>query len=124
MGHDHEAKVAAFGVCPTCETLLGVPSAPSGDELAAEGIARAEAAASDEWIEQARAVVADLAHTGEPFTSDDIWARLPSPPEPRALGAVMRWATQFGFVVDSGRSRQSTRPENHSRQVTIWVPNG
>lgn len=119
--HDHDGNVAAFGLCPVCDTLLGVPSSPgAGEQAADEAIARAGAAAPGDWTAAARATLRALAASGAEFTTDDLWAQLPSPPEPRAMGAVIRWGALQGLIVDTGRSRKSNRPECHARPVSIW----
>lgn len=119
--HDHDGNVAAFGLCPVCVTLLGVPTTPAaGEAAAAAAVARAAAAAPDAWTQDARGALRLIAATGIEFTTDDLWARLPAPPEPRAMGAIIRWGAEQGVIVDTGRARKSTRPECHARPVTIW----
>lgn len=123
--HDHDGLVASFGVCPKCETLTGVPSTPAqGQALADESITRAGAAAPDDWIIDARRILRAIAATGREFTTDDLWERTASPPEPRAMGAVIRWGVDQGLIRDTGRSRKSRRPECHARPVTIWTSTG
>lgn len=123
--HDHDAAVAAFGLCPRCDTLLGVPSSPAlGQAAADEAIDRVGAAAPEDWTAHARSVLRELARAGGEITTDELWARLPSPPEPRAMGAVIRWGQQQGLISDSGRSRPSRRSECHGRPVAIWVGRG
>lgn len=122
--HDHAANVAAFGVCPRCETLLGVPTTPAqGEALADEAVTRAGAAAPDDWTLHARQILRALAQNEAEFTTDELWEALgePAPPEPRAMGAVIRWGVQHRYIADSGRARKSRRPECHARPVTIWT---
>lgn len=89
-------------------------------ELALQAaLARVEANAPTDWIDAAKAVLARLAACGEPFTTDDVWAALPQPPEPRAIGALIRTAAQAGKIRRVGW-RASSRPECHCRPVAMW----
>lgn len=89
--------------------------------LALQGaLARVEAGAPADWKTAAEAVLAGLAATGKPFTTDEVWAMLPQPPEPRALGALMRHAARAGKIRRVGW-RASSRPECHCRPVAMWT---
>lgn len=114
--HDHDAAVEAFGICPTCATR----DHAAGEAARDDALARVAAAAPSPWLDQARAVVRELAADQPEFTSDDVWARLPHPPEPRALGAVIRALAAEGSIVNTGRTRRSTRPECHANPKTVW----
>lgn len=116
--HDHAGQVARLGECITCAT--GAPAA--GTSTRAEALAAVYHGAPDDWLRQAQAVVRDLAAAGAPFTTDDVWQRLPPPPEPRAIGAVVLWAAQGGLIVNTHRTKASTRRECHGRPVTVWAP--
>jgi hypothetical protein len=83
-------------------------------------LAQVEANAPTDWKNAAAAVLARLAATGEPFSTDDIWAALEQPPEPRAIGALIRAAAQAGKIRRVGW-RTSSRPECHSRPVAMWA---
>lgn len=109
-GHDHDASVAMYGECPTCAL-----------DARDHAIAQAEHAAPISWLRQAHQVVAELAATGEPFTTDDVWARLPQPPEPRALGAVMQAAADRGAIAPTGRTVRSRRTACHARPLCEWA---
>ncbi len=80
---------------------------------------RVEAAAPADWKNAATALLARLAATRQPFTTDDVWAALPHPPEPRAIGALIRAAAKAGTIRRVGW-RESSRPECHSRPVAMW----
>lgn len=59
------------------------------------------------------------------LTSEDVWAELaarkaPTPPDPRAMGAVVRQAHRQGIIAPTGRFTQGTRPEAHGRPVAVW----
>lgn len=60
-----------------------------------------------EWAEDARISVAKLAKSGEPFSTDDVWADLesrsvPAPIEPRALGPIMSRFVRIGVLEHVG----------------------
>lgn len=82
-------------------------------------LAQVEAHAPADWKNAASAVLARLAASREPFTTDDVWAALPQPPEPRAIGALIRSAAMAGKIRRVGW-RASSRPECHSRPVAMW----
>ncbi len=83
-------------------------------------IARVEANADEAWLASALIVVRTLANSGREFTSDDVWLRVPTLDEPRALGAVMTVAARRGFIFSTGQYRPSVRPICHGRPVKIW----
>lgn len=78
-----------------------------------------ESAAPPDWLWSARNLIERLAATGEPFTTDDVWQALPQPPEPRAIGALIRAAAKAGKIRRVGW-RESSRPECHRRPVAMW----
>lgn len=90
------------------------------DQALQAALTRVEAHAPADWKNAASAVLARLAATGEPFTTDDVWAQVPQPPEPRALGALIRAAAQAGKIRRVGW-RESSRPECHCRPVAMWT---
>jgi len=89
-----------------------------------EAIDRVEANAHHDWLVQARQAVLWLAHNRDEFTTDDVWGLLSNTGvgthEPRALGAVMRWAARSGVVVKTDRVVNSCRVECHARPVAVW----
>lgn len=116
--HDHDAEVAAYGECITCARRIPEQAVAARDAA----IATAGAGAPEAWMRNARQVVTQLAERGAEFTTDAIWQRLPQPPEPRAMGAVMAWAADQGLVIATDRTVPSTRPECHARPVRVWAP--
>jgi hypothetical protein len=54
------------------------------------------------------------------FTTDDVWARVGKPPEPRAMGAAMTRARAMGICKPTDSWQQSARPECHARPVRVW----
>ncbi len=88
-----------------------------------EAIARVEAGADEDWLRHALNAVENCAMRMVHFTTDDVWDRLTNlehPPEPRALGAVMREAAKRGWVETTDRIRKSTRVACHGRPVRVW----
>ena len=120
MDHDHEGQLARLGECITCVTGNGVGG--DGRVAAEEALVAVYHGADADWLRKAQAVVRDLAAAGHPFTTDDVWKRVASPPEPRAIGAVVRWAVQAGLIVNTHTTRTSHRAECHGRPVTVWAP--
>lgn len=90
------------------------------DQALQAALTQVEANAPADWKNAASAVLARLAASGEPFTTDDVWAALPHPPEPRAIGALIRAAAHAGRIRRVGW-RASSRPECHARPVAMWT---
>lgn len=87
-----------------------------------EGMRRVAAHAPAAWLAAARAAVLSVARRGEEFTSDDVWQTgLPSPPEPRALGAVMGELARVGLIAQTGRYVRTARRTRHNAPVAVWL---
>lgn len=114
--HDHDSLVAAFGECPVCQDR----DLSAGRAAADAAIEQVEEHADGAWLDEARQVVRRLAETHREFTTDDVWRSLPSTREPRALGAVMRWAATERIAENTHQTVPSTRPECHARPVAVW----
>jgi hypothetical protein len=97
-------------------------SLPLFDGIAArdEALGRVEEAAPEEWKMAARRAILRLARTRPTLTTDDVWRALDGhvPPEPRALGAIMRQSSDI--LLRTERTVNSTRPECHRRPVRVW----
>lgn len=83
-------------------------------------------AAPARWREAAERTVRWLAMECNSFTADDIWKRLtdfgyPDPPEPRALGGVLRSLARSGLIQQTGTWRKSARAECHHRPIPVWT---
>ena len=74
------------------------------------------------WLDRARAKVLDVAGARFDFTTDDVWVALgeDKPPEPRALGAVMKALAHEGAIRATGEYRKSVRVGCHARPVAVW----
>jgi len=80
--------------------------------------------ADEEWKNVALETVKALAEEKPELTADDVWATgLEKPLEARALGGIMNSAKRSGWIVKSGRSRQTTQPESHGADIAIWISN-
>lgn len=85
-----------------------------------EAIDQVEENADAIWLGVARTVLEQLARSRSHITSDDVWDRVPAPREPRAMGAVFRWAMRQGLVEATDRIKPSRRPECHGRRIQVW----
>ena len=90
-----------------------------------EGMAKAEAGASEEWKMAASLAIMDVAKKNKEFTADEVWEVLQrmgitGPQEPRAMGPMMRNAAKLGMITKTGYSRVSQQGTNHARPVAIW----
>lgn len=87
-----------------------------------EAITQVGGAAPSAWMDEARAAVIHVAVRTKDFTTDDVWERLgdSTPPEPRAMGAVMKSLSSAGKIVATGHYRKSVRVQCHARPVAVW----
>ena len=96
-------------------------SLPDAEAAADEAIAQVEANADTEWMIRARYTLVLVARQHPEFTTDDLWgAGLEKPLEPRAMGALMRWAPLAGVAMATDRTRKSAQVSNHARPVRVW----
>ena len=102
-----------------------------GARLRDDAIDQVEAGTRTDWNATARRAVAAVADRLERFTTDDVWDELDriaggrwDPPEPRAMGAVMRWAARQGIARPTRETTPSERPDCHRRPVRIWTRGG
>jgi hypothetical protein len=77
------------------------------------------------WATETMLIIKQIATNTFDFTTDDIWQQLsetslPTPHEPRALGALMIAAQRAGLITPTDRYRQSKRPECHARPIRVW----
>lgn len=87
-----------------------------------EAIAQVGGAAPSSWMDDAKAAVMHVALHTKDFTTDDVWELLgdSTPPEPRAMGAVIKSLSSAGKIVATGGYRKSVRVECHARPVAVW----
>lgn len=91
-----------------------------GDTLRDEALERLEDGRAKTWVHTALQAIRDLDH-GKMFTTDTLWAKLPTPAEPRAMGAAVMQAHKQGLIHKTGNYRKSSRSECHSRPIQIWI---
>jgi hypothetical protein len=74
------------------------------------------------WMDGAVEAITRLASSRREITSDDVWAALEMPPrESRMIGNALVRAQSEGLIEPTDEHRPSTRPENHSRPIRVWV---
>lgn len=95
--------------------------AEASDAARDAGMARVLNAADPEWKAVARAAVLRVIARGGEFTADDLWVELGAYPiERRALGPIVRGFADKGMIENTGRRKNSARPEHHSYPMTVW----
>lgn len=90
-----------------------------------EAIDRVEGAMSDAWKAAACDAVDYVCRLRAEFTTDAVWAILdrsgtPAPPEPRAMGAIMRMAVRKGLCSSTDKTSKSVRVDCHRRDLRVW----
>jgi hypothetical protein len=90
-----------------------------GESLRDAAIEQVAAYAPPSWMAEAGQVLDGLIARGGEFTTDQLWEVLPSCPEPRAMGAVIRSAARAGRIVQTGY-RRSSRAACHARPIPVW----
>jgi hypothetical protein len=103
--------------------LLDIIAATEAKEKA---IAQVATATNPEWFAECYRIVVATATNTKEFTTDDIWqaladAHLPTPHEPRAIGAVLRHAAANKLIRPTDRYRPSHRVACHARPIRVWV---
>lgn len=79
------------------------------------------------WALSAREAVLRLAAIyPHGFDADHVWHELHQcgagqPPEPRALGGVLKALAHEGRIRNTGEYRKSRRIENHHRPIPVWI---
>ena len=100
-------------------------NALKGEAYKADGMRRAEMGTPPTWRGWAEDALRYVAEHRELFTTDAVWAVLlhwkaPPPPEPRALGPLMKAAAGWGWCSHTGEYRQSVHAANHRRPIAIY----
>ena len=73
------------------------------------------------WRGKAEKAVLKVANRRSFFTADNIWATgLEEPPEPRALGNVLKRAAAMGLIERTGRFRTTKRASRHGAPLAVW----
>lgn len=79
-----------------------------------------------QWAAQCRTIIQHIATTTDTFTTDDIWqalhdADLPTPHEPRAIGAILVGMASENLITATNIYRPSARPACHARPIRVWT---
>ena len=99
---------------------------PLAIALLEDAIERVGLNADQLWALEAFKIVEMLSIQRHDFTTDDVWEWMNqmhptlTTHEPRAMGAVMRRASQMGLCVPTERYSKSLRPECHRRPIRVW----
>jgi hypothetical protein len=80
-----------------------------------------------DWAEDAWAALLALARTGEPFTADDLIARVGVPDEahtpnsrPSRVGPIFARAARQGLIETDGTVRNSAQPHRRGGAQRVW----
>lgn len=92
---------------------------PTGAELRDKSISLVHSSHED-WVDLAVREIRKI-EGGMTFTTDDLWDKLPSPPEPRAMGAAIRTAVKDDLIISTKSYKPSRRPACHSRPILVWM---
>ncbi len=91
------------------------------------GIARSEAAATEEWKAEMRLCLEEVARRQALFTSDDLWALAGTEKMQQcnrsALGGIFTSAAKAGIMRLTGVWRVSERPAHHRKLLRVWESN-
>ena len=103
--------------------LLDIIAATEAKEQA---IAQVATSTDPKWFAECYRIVVATATNTNDFTTDDIWqaladAQLPTPHEPRAIGAVLRHAAANNVIRPTNQYRPSQRVACHARPIRVWV---
>lgn len=98
-----------------------------GLDLKAAGQAAVIASADETWTKQWWATLGALAATGQPFTSEDIIAKIGLPTgdvgmnRNNAVGAMMTAASTRKIIRKTGTYVVAKRPSSHGAVLAQWV---
>ena len=83
-----------------------------------------ERGASRQWKDKALEAVRVCCLENVEFLADLVWEYLDEkPPEPRAMGAVMRKAEKAGYCSKTDTFRPTTVVSNHRAPKRVWLSN-
>lgn len=88
-------------------------------------VALAGTNADPDWLLAARRACAHVCERQDFFTADDVAALLdrwgvPPTHEPRAMGAVLRWAKSARLCEPTGEYKPTVRPQGHQAPKRVW----
>lgn len=100
---------------------LGDPDHLAAGEAARDdAIERAAGNAAVAWKETARNAIRAIAATQPELTGDDLWRIVDKPAEPRAAGAIFRWAAAEGLIAATDRFVPTTQATSHASPSRVW----
>jgi hypothetical protein len=109
---------------PRCARSERSPDAEQlelGEVLKVDGMAAADEHTDADWKAAADAAIAQLAATGQVFTSFDLDALgVPAPDKSARYGPRFLAASKAGLIVATGYAK-SRRPTTHASIVRTWV---
>jgi len=96
-----------------------------GELFKADGMRRVEMHGPPSWRGWAELAVRYVAERREKFTTDPVWKVLeswdvPTPPEPRVLGPLMKACCTWRWCEPTGEYSKSVLPQNHRRPVMVY----
>lgn len=97
-----------------------------GDRLRDEAMHRAEQNAPLSFRAGVMLALHYIATYRRELTTDPVWYVLedwgePKPPEPRALGPIMKSAVAWGWIVPTEKTWRSVRPDCHRRWLRVYA---
>lgn len=101
--------------------LFDVAAAEAGK---ADGMARGEANANDEWKEEAYRALVQAARELPDLTTDDVIERMREgvhTHDKRAMGSVTVKAAKAGIIIKTDKDRNSKRVTLHSSPIRVWT---
>lgn len=108
--------------CP-CSTRRRDVQTLADDAATSAAIAQVDDHADAGWVLAATGAVMELANTGDPFTTDDVWEVLaaagePEPREPRALGPIIQRLVKASTIYAIGYTASRRR---HQAIIRIYT---
>lgn len=85
-----------------------------------EAIEQVKRSTPAEWAKDARTCLVAILMTQRTATTDDVWQVIGQPPEPRALGGVIKDMVDNRTIEPTGEYVASIRPKCHARPVRVW----
>lgn len=74
-------------------------------------------------IAQVGDAIEACAATGQPFTADDVWRRIPGVPVTKGLAARLNAAARRGRIRNMGTIATAARggAHDHGQRLTVWI---
>ena len=91
------------------------------------GMRQSAAAAAAKWtaadVAKVDAAIRARIAEGEPFTTDDLWQRIPYVPMSKGIASRLRPFVSRGELLDTGHKRICRRggKHDHAHSLTVWI---